>query len=243
MRIHSRTDVGRVRQNNEDVIAFDANLGIAVLADGMGGLNAGEVAAGTAVQIALDRLRERLAERLAAGERDLDAALDATFREANRVVYDKANETTELSGMGTTLVVAVAGPDDCITAHVGDSRAYLFKRGKLTRVTTDHSLVHELVMQGVISAEEARASPNRNIITRAIGIEPDVRCDINRVPVEPGALVLICSDGLTDMLTDAELQARCAQHATDPERLLTTLVTEANARGGFDNISVIAIAW
>jgi protein phosphatase len=239
VRIHSRTDVGRVRQNNEDVIAFDANLGIAVLADGMGGLNAGEVAAGTAVQIALDRLRERLA----GGERDLDAALDATFREANRVVYDKANETSDLSGMGTTLVVAVAGPDRCITAHVGDSRAYLFKRGRLTRVTTDHSLVHELVMQGVMSAEEARASPNRNIITRAIGIEPDVRCDVNRVPVEPGALVLICSDGLTDMLTDAELQTRCAQHAADPERLLAALVTEANARGGFDNISVIAIAW
>ena len=239
MRIHSRTDVGRVRQNNEDAIAFDAELGIAVLADGMGGLNAGEVAAGTAVQIAMDRLRERLGD----GESDLDAALENTFREANRVVYDKSNDASELHGMGTTLVAAVAGADRCITAHVGDSRAYLFKRGQLTRVTTDHSLVHELVMQGVMSVDEARASPNRNIITRAIGIEPEVRCDINRVPVEPGALVLMCSDGLTDMLTDAEIQDHCAERGTDPEHLIAALVADANARGGFDNISVIAIAW
>src|SRR5262245_40131442 len=203
----------------------------------MGGLNAGEVAAGIAVKIAIERLST------ADTKRDLDATLQAAFREANRRVYDLSNADTDLHGMGTTLVAAVAEPNRCTTAHVGDSRAYLFRRGKLTRVTTDHSLVHELVMQGVISADEARASPNRNIITRAIGIEPEVRCDINRVLVEPGAVVLICSDGLTDMLADADIAAQCAQLATDPEALIAALVAEANSRGGFDNISVIAIAW
>jgi PPM family protein phosphatase len=237
VRIHSRTDVGKVRQNNEDAIAVDEGLGIAVLADGMGGLNAGEVAAGVAVKIAIERLRN--GDR----NRDLDATLQAAFREANRRVYDLSNADSDLHGMGTTLVAAVAEPDRCTTAHVGDSRAYLFRRGKLTRMTTDHSLVYELVMQGVISVDEARASPNRNIITRAIGIEPEVRCDINRVLVEPGALVLICSDGLTDMLTDGDIAAHCGQLAGDPEGLIGSLVGEANSRGGYDNISIIAIAW
>ena len=240
MRIHALTDLGRVRSNNEDCMAFDERLGIAVLADGMGGLSAGEVASDRAVSTVMQKLG---GARWTDHDLDVDALLRSSFRDANRLVYELSCARRDYQGMGTTLIAAVARPDGCVTAHVGDSRVYYFGGDRLERVTTDHSLVHELVVQGILSAEEARLSPNRNIITRAIGIEPEVRCDINRVSVRPGDLVLLCSDGLTDMLADDEIAERCARFRGVPGNLLEVLVDEANTRGGFDNVSVVAMQW
>jgi PPM family protein phosphatase len=238
MRIAARSDQGRVRDNNEDCLAYDARLGIAVLADGMGGLRAGEVASATAVDAVMQHLTENT-ERLKADVGDtLREALDL----ANRRVYALADSRREFNGMGTTLVVGAMHDGQFIAAHVGDSRAYRFRDGSLTRLTSDHSLVQQLVEQGILSAAEARRAPNRNIVTRAVGIEFEVECDLVEVDALDGDVFLLCSDGLTDMIDDATIAYFCAEHTDDePTRLVETLVNAALTEGGYDNISVVAL--
>ncbi len=226
---------GRVRANNEDALDYDASLGIAVLADGMGGTNAGEVASATAVAEVMRYLR---AESGALTNEPGAALMDAVTR-ANRAVYRKSLTRPEYEGMGTTLIAAALDDTDMIVAHVGDSRAYCHDGRMLTRVTTDHSLVQSLVDTGVLTADQARRAPNRNIVTRAIGLQHEVRCELSRVPLVAGAIGLLCSDGLTDMLDDHEIGAACARRQ-DPDQLVATLVDAALRAGGYDNVSIIA---
>lgn len=240
MRMVARTDQGKVRDNNEDCFALNADRGIAVLADGMGGLNAGEIAAEEAVRVTMARLVEAV-DGGAAGELVADALAEAIV-EANRVVHALADSRYDYQGMGTTLVCAVLTPAGAMVGHVGDSRAYRFNAGDLTRLTTDHSLVQQLVDEGVLTDEEAQRAPNRNIVTRAVGIDSQVLVDVNTVAVTPGDLLLLCTDGLTDLVTDVELLRLVSDFADQLEELADELIAAALARGGLDNVSVIAIA-
>jgi protein phosphatase len=244
MRIAARSDLGKVRDNNEDCLAYDARLGIVVLADGMGGLRAGEVASATAVEAVMEHLSDHAGRAADDGiPDDLAATLREALELANRRVYALSDARDEYAGMGTTLVVGVLRDARFVAAHVGDSRAYRFRGGELARLTADHSLVQLLVEQGILSPAEARRSPNRNIVTRAVGIEADVEVDVTEIDAHPGDVFLLCSDGLTDMIDDATIARFCTELGRDDELagLVDRLVDAALANGGLDNISVVAL--
>ena len=223
------TDTGRQRSANEDSVFVRAPL--FVIADGMGGARAGEVASKTVVD-AFDRpLPEAPPERV----------LRETIEGANRTVYSLANKDPNLSGMGTTTTAAILdeSSDEVAIGHVGDSRAYRLRRGKLERLTRDHSLVEEMRRKGQLTEAQAEDHPQRSIITRALGPEPEVEVDLQTVPAQAGDIFLICSDGLTTMLDDEHVE-RLLNRATSMPNAVRALVDEANRAGGRDNISVIA---
>jgi serine/threonine protein phosphatase PrpC len=186
-----KTDTGRQRRDNEDNAFVRAPL--FVVADGMGGAQAGEVASALAVE----EFQQALPE-----EGSVEERLSNRIREANRRIYDRSRREHEHAGMGTTLTAVYVDDDDLAVAHVGDSRAYIFRDGTLTRLTQDHSLVEELVRQGKLTEEQAAEHPQRSIITRALGIELDVEVDTWTYPARPGDVVLLCSDGLTSMIDE-----------------------------------------
>jgi serine/threonine protein phosphatase PrpC len=243
MRIAARTDLGRVRENNEDYIAYDARLGCAVLADGMGGLRAGEVASATAVAVIMEQL---IGQAGGTGRGNGTTPTAALLRDAlgaaNRRVRALAESRRDYAGMGTTVVIGALHDGRFVAAHVGDSRAYRFRGGELARLTDDHSLVQQLVEQGILSPDEARRSPNRNIVTRAVGIEDEVEPDVTEVDARDGDLFLLCSDGLTDMVDDPTIARCCAEFGSDPNQIVDALIEAALAGGGFDNVSVVALA-
>jgi serine/threonine protein phosphatase PrpC len=223
------TDTGRQRSANEDSVFVRAPL--FVIADGMGGARAGEVASKTVVD-AFDRpLPEAPPERV----------LKETIEGANRTVYSLAREDPNLSGMGTTTTAAILDPesDEVAIGHVGDSRAYRLRRGKLERLTRDHSLVEEMRRKGQLTEAQAEDHPQRSIITRSVGPEPEVEVDLQTVPAQAGDIFLLCSDGLTTMLDDEHVE-RLLNRATSMPNAVRALVDEANRAGGRDNISVIA---
>jgi protein phosphatase len=222
-----RTDVGRGRPENEDSHLVDAADGLYAVADGMGGHRAGEVASATAI--------DALKTAYLGGQR-IDEAIVA----ANAAVFAKAAEDAALRGMGTTLT-AIALPDStAVLGHVGDSRAYLLRDGAVTQVTEDHSLVEQLVREGRLTPEEAQRHPQRAIITRALGVDPDVAVDTYRIDLKPGDRLMICSDGLTNMLSDDTIAQTLRRHA-DPQQAADTLVDMANQAGGDDNITVVLV--
>ena len=228
-RAASRTDTGRRRLRNEDAFVFEPPL--FAIADGMGGARAGEVAAGITAA-ALKDGRQQV---------DGEESLEAIITEANRLVWERSVADPSTAGMGTTITVAFvdAHASQVVFGHVGDSRAYRLRDGVLEQITTDHSLVAELVRTGVLTPEEAERHPQRSAITRAVGTERAIEADVFTVPAEPGDLVLICSDGLTDMLSEAEIAAAIVGADADPERAADALVAAANERGGEDNITVV----
>jgi protein phosphatase len=235
----SVTDTGRARRNNEDAVALDEAGRIAVLADGMGGYNAGEVAS----QMAAERVRSELADRLrplgaTPEDDDIRKAMIEAVDAANRAVYDAATSTAEYAGMGTTLVVAVYRGEKLWLGHIGDSRAYRFRNGQLEQVTRDHSLLQEQIDAGLITAEQAAYSMHKNLVTRAVGVDEVVDLEVHDHPVEPGDVLLMCSDGLSDMLADEQIAQllRTNDSLTDAG---TMLVQAANAAGGRDNIAVV----
>lgn len=237
----SVTDTGRARRNNEDAVALDEAGRIAVLADGMGGYNAGEVAS----QMASDRVRNELGARLrplgeAPAETELKSALLDAVESANRAVYDAAMNTAEYAGMGTTLVVAVYRADKLWLGHIGDSRAYRFRNGHLEQLTRDHSLLQEQIDAGLITAEQAAYSMHKNLVTRAVGVDELVELEIHDYPVEPGDLLLMCSDGLSDMLSDEQIAQLLRSNDSLPAAG-AMLVQAANAAGGRDNIAVVLV--
>jgi serine/threonine protein phosphatase PrpC len=237
----SVTDTGRARRNNEDAVALDEAGRIAVLADGMGGYNAGEVAS----QMASDRVRNELAARLrplgeAPDETELKSALLDAVESANRAVYDAAMNTAEYAGMGTTLVVAVYRADKLWLGHIGDSRAYRLRNGHLEQLTRDHSLLQEQIDAGLITAEQAAYSMHKNLVTRAVGVDELVELEIHDHPVEPGDLLLMCSDGLSDMLSDEQIAQLLRSNDSLPAAG-AMLVQAANAAGGRDNIAVVLV--
>ena len=234
-------DTGRARRNNEDAIAADPNLGLAVLADGMGGYNAGEVAAEMATsQVCSDLVRWRQAQADAPTAEGVGQAMQAAIDRANRAIFDAAHSHPAYNGMGTTLVMAALVEHEVLVGHIGDSRAYRLHGGRLQRLTRDHSLLQEQLDAGLITAQQAARSVHRNFVTRAVGVEPEVRLEIHRHPLEDGDLLLLCSDGLTDMLDDGRIETLLAA-TTVLDDTCRALVDAANAAGGRDNISVVLI--
>jgi len=226
--IAGATDVGRVRDGNEDGYLIDEPIGLVAIADGMGGHRAGEVASATA----LEALRAAVHSGRPIGE---------AVAAANDAVFFKSLTDKELAGMGTTLTAATLAADDTfLVGHVGDSRAYLLRDGAFQQLTIDHSRVQEMVEDGQLTAEEAAVHPMRNIVTRAIGVDSRVQVDVYSVDLHPGDRVLFCSDGLTDMLPDDAVAAELGREA-DPARVATQLVDAANRAGGVDNITVVII--
>jgi protein phosphatase len=237
--ISGKTDVGRLREHNEDNIAWDADLGLALLADGMGGHNAGEVASALAVDTILGVLRTALPATENLVERS--ALLRDAVEDANRAIFTQSQEQPQCAGMGTTLVGALFSNDNVILAHVGDSRIYRLRDTELAQITTDHSLLEELVQSGYLTKEEAELSVNKNLITRALGIEADVDADIDEHGVMADDIYLLCSDGLSDLVSDHDIAAILNDRNRDLETAAASLVFAANAKGGTDNISVILV--
>ena len=235
----ARTDAGHVRDNNEDAVAVDPARGLAVLADGMGGYNAGEVASALAVELVSTQLGQWLDQAGAAAQPHAIAdAMQTCVERANRAIFQAACENAAYEGMGTTLVALVLHGRTLVLGHIGDSRAYRLRGGVLRQLTNDHSLLQEQIDMGLITEEEAAYSPYRGLLTRAMGAEETVPLDVQTQAVEPGDLYLLCSDGLTDMLSDAELAATLTGDAPLP-LLAQALTDKANAQGGHDNISLI----
>lgn len=234
------TSTGRVRSGNEDSFGYRSDHGIYLVCDGMGGAAGGEVASRMTVDTILRRMTEVEGEDFA-GRR---VRLHHAIAEANHVVLERADRDAGLSGMGTTLVAllldSVEKPERALVAHAGDSRCYLFRRGKLTRVTQDHSLVDEQIRLGTMTEEEAERSPFRSVITRAIGTQPAVTEDAQEMAIEAGDRFLLCSDGLTREV-DEETIARVLNAGPDLERAARALVNAANENGGRDNVTCVLI--
>lgn len=233
------TDTGRMRENNEDSIRFDAPNGLCVLADGMGGYNAGEVASDMATALITSELGGWLSQASTlALAREVRRAMEVCVENANSSIYESAETHPQYAGMGTTLVVAVFLNDQLILGHIGDSRCYRWRKGTLAQITHDHSLLQEQLDAGLITPEQAVGSANRNLVTRALGIESTAMLEVNEYLVEPGDLYLMCSDGLTDMVGDTDLAAILSGDVA-LDILATRLIERANACGGRDNISVL----
>lgn len=240
--IYGVTDVGQIRDHNEDYIAWDPHLGLILLADGMGGHNAGEVASQLAVNCIRDALRDILAPNMIASNViNFNDALREAVIYANDEIIRMAGEHLECAGMGTTIVVTLFHGDRVIIANVGDSRIYQFRDDELQRLTTDHSLVQEMLDNGYISEEEAQLSASRNLITRALGIADTVEVDVTEETTRNGDTYLLCSDGLTDLVTDKEITQLLLLYQDDLQTAADELVALANEKGGKDNISVILV--
>jgi protein phosphatase len=239
------TDTGRVRDHNEDAIGTNAEVGLMVLADGMGGYNAGEVASGIAVQIVTE-LASEAAIREELNDIDPHSGLmrqsiilrDAVYR-SNKIIFQTAQSQTHCEGMGTTIVACMFYDNKVSIAHVGDSRAYRLRGGALDQMTLDHSLLQELVDRGFYSEEEAQRSTNRNYVTRALGVEPTVEVEVHEYDVLPDDVYLLCSDGLPDMVEDDDIHLTISTFNASLDVVGQQLIDLANDHGGRDNVSVM----
>lgn len=241
--VYGETDVGQLREHNEDFIGWDAHLGLILLADGMGGHNAGEVASELAVSSIRDALQDVLGPDMASSNMiDFNDAIREAIVYANDEIIRMANERLECAGMGTTIVVTLFHGDRVIIANVGDSRMYRLRDKALSQLTTDHSLVQEMLDNGYISEEEAQLSASRNLITRALGIADQVDVDVAQDTAQNGDTYLLCSDGLTDLVTDQEILQLLLLSNDDLKTGCKQLIALANEKGGKDNISVILIS-
>lgn len=241
------TDVGMRRAHNEDCVHISLSHGIAVLADGMGGYNAGEVASAMAVEIISQSLSEKiLTIPQAAIDKDTgytgeSVLVRQAIKASNLAIYEAAQNKRECAGMGTTVLVAAFYGHHITAAHVGDSRMYRLRDQTLTHVTEDHSLIHEQVRRGLVTADDARHSNIKNLVTRALGVDPNVEADLVEDMVQADDLYLMCSDGLTDVVADEDI-ATCLKHCNHKlEKTATQLTQMANDAGGPDNISIILI--
>ena len=247
---HALTDVGRKRKGNEDAFHVNPDQNLFVVADGMGGHAAGEVAS----KIAVDSINEFVC--MTSGDEEITwpfgldenmsydgNRLKTAIRYANNKVLAATKESAEYEGMATTVVSVLIDGATANLAHVGDSRIYLFRAGTLTQLTSDHSWVNEQLQAGMLTAEQARAHPLRNVVTRALGGRPDLDVEMQIHEALAGDLVLLCSDGLTTMVTDAEIARLLDEGASDVEKSAKALVDEANKNGGEDNISVVLLKF
>ncbi len=246
LHIAQATDPGLVRDHNEDYIDHDAPLGAVTLADGMGGYQAGEIASEIAVTQIMQEIKTK-AHSLVLGEKDdtsgyrhASLLLQQATLKANQAIYQSAQAQPEFYGMGTTVVAALFYDDYLSIAHVGDSRLYRVRAQQLEQLTKDHSVLQELVDHGFYTAEQARHSPNKNLVTRALGVNMDVKVDLTEVAVKANDLFLLCSDGLNDMLEDKHIEKLMNQQQP-LNTIAEELVKAANQEGGEDNISVILV--
>ena len=237
----SATDVGRVRELNEDNFGFDASRGVFALADGMGGCNGGEVASAIAINAVMTALRRELD-----GAADLDDRSVRVWRQltqaigrANEEIFVEGQKAIDLDGMGTTLVVAWFDGDRLVVANIGDSRLYRMRDGLLVQMTVDHTVLREQLDFGLITPDQARVSNQRGLLTRALGIDLSVEVDLTEHAVQAGDMYLLCSDGLIDMLEDEEIQRVLRAFESDLQVAATQLVKMANERGGYDNTTVV----
>ncbi|QHE89087.1 Stp1/IreP family PP2C-type Ser/Thr phosphatase [Hydrogenophaga sp. BPS33] len=233
------TDPGLIRDNNEDSVALDPENHIAVLADGMGGYNAGEVASAMATTFIKTELGRWISEGGSeASARELKRAMEICIDNANRSIFNAANSNAQYAGMGTTLVMGLFHATRVMIGHVGDSRCYRLRAGTFMQITRDHSLLQEQIDAGLISPEQAQFATHKNLVTRALGVEDTVLLEVNEHRVEDEDLYLFCSDGLNDMMADERIAAILVTAGTLEEKA-QALVDAANDAGGRDNISVI----
>ena len=234
----AKTDVGMIRSGNEDNYTVDVNpsRGIFVVADGMGGHAAGEVASEMAVQI----VQRELTNVVSIGSEDVVKLVAETLRKANRAIHTRTLSEVDKQGMGTTASVLLLSGTKYLIGQVGDSRVYLLREGTLSQLTKDHSYVQEQVDAGFLTPEQARYHPYSNVITRCVGASPEVEPDIYRGEVRNGDLFLVASDGLTGMVDDRRLSQLLGSRA-EPDRKVQALISEANGRGGLDNITAIIV--
>jgi len=244
IRYYEFTHTGRVREHNEDAVFADMDLGLIVLADGMGGYNAGEVAAELAIKSVTDMVRAGLDRETRTAVDDSSGLLrqsivlrNAIIR-ANKIIWQTAQTQPQCRGMGTTIVACLYHDNRVSIAHVGDSRAYRLRKNRFEQLTMDHSLMQELVDRGFFSHEEAMRSANRNYVTRALGVEPTVEVEIQEETVKPEDVYLLCSDGLSDMVEEEDIHLTISTFSANLQVGGEQLVQLANANGGRDNISV-----
>lgn len=246
LEIVSQTNPGMVRSHNEDSVSYDAELGLVVLADGMGGYNAGEVASGISVSVLSSEVKHQLEN---ARPEDTDASgeelgvilLRDNVKKANLSIFHAAQSQPQYAGMGTTIVTALFYDDRVAVAHVGDSRMYRLRGEEFEGITRDHSLLQEQIDSGMISKEDARLSKNKNLVTRAVGIDADVEPEMHMHEVQAGDVYLLCSDGLNDMVEDEDIGSTLQMLKNNLPLAATQLIQMANDNGGRDNVSVILV--
>jgi len=237
----AKTDPGRARDNNEDSVVFDEPTLTAVLADGMGGYNAGEIASGMATAFIKSELSRWLTEAGdSAKAREVRRAMEICVDNANRSIFNAANSNAHYAGMGTTLVVGVFREDKLVIGHIGDSRCYRLRAGVLEQITKDHSLLQEQIDAGLITLEQAATSSIKNLVTRALGVDDSVLLEVNEHLVQVGDTYLMCSDGLSDMIDDTAI-AKIVAAEMALEQKASQLIDLANENGGRDNISVLLV--
>jgi PPM family protein phosphatase len=236
------TDIGLHREQNEDIVASNLSIGLLLLADGMGGYRAGEVASEIAALTITADMTERMMQKRGVLEMGFWTARDmlaSAVAHANKAIYEISQNEPTCEGMGTTLVACVFTDNQVVVGHIGDSRLYLLRERQLTQITQDHSLLQAQLDAGLISAEEAKVSVHKNLVTRALGVDPEVELEIQEIEVNLGDVFLLCSDGLTDSIEDSEIKTLLSEAHQNPEHAAAKLIKAANVAGGKDNISVI----
>lgn len=246
LQIVTQTHPGMVRTQNEDSVLANPLRGFVVLADGMGGYNAGEVASGMTTALLGTELEKAYVQRPAGdtvdgGKSWTHAVLEAEIARANTAIFQAAQSQPQYSGMGTTLVMGVFHDNLLTTAHIGDSRLYRLRGEEFRQLTRDHSMLQEQLDSGMITAEEAKHSQNKNLVTRALGVDPAVEPEIRDYEVEPGDVYLLCSDGLNDMVEDEEIAMTLSALSANLGLCASQLIEMANDHGGRDNVSVILV--
>jgi serine/threonine protein phosphatase PrpC len=242
--VASATDAGAIRTHNEDSIASDDELGLLVLADGMGGYKAGDVASSIATGLVIDYLRRSLSEIepspiRSAGLSPESLAVKATVEKINLAIYKTAKTDNKYTGMGTTIVLILFHQGLATIAHVGDSRLYRLREGRLELMTHDHSLLQQQVEMGLITTEDAKVSHNRNLVSRALGVESEINVEVSEHEVHPNDIYLLCSDGLNDMVDDADIELAVSELRANLPLTTQQLVQMAIDNGGHDNVSVL----
>lgn len=243
MEIVSRTEIGKVREINEDYLFVGPtkidNLSFAILADGMGGHLAGEIASADSVNLITKAIMNGLETVKTTAE--YSSLIEVAINSANTVIYNNSQTDEKLKGMGTTIVLALVDESTVIIGHIGDSRAYLFSDGELRLKTSDHTLVNELFINEKISRAEALNHPQKNVLTRALGTDAEVKIDIKEICWEPGEIILLCSDGLSNNIKQSKLENYISNYQDSLENLADKLIADALENGGDDNISLILI--
>ena len=244
IRVARMSDVGQLRDHNEDAVASDLSIGLVILADGMGGYKAGEIASEIAVLMVTADVTESMhnkQSRLSVKKAFLPESemLNEAVEKANAAIYQISQAHPQCAGMGTTLVVGVFADNKLITGHIGDSRMYRLRDKVLTQLTIDHSLIQEQLSSGEITPAQAKESNNKNLVTRALGIDPEVPLELHQHEVQIGDTYLLCSDGLTEMVNDEEICIMLLEAGANVDRASVNLIRFANEKGGKDNISVV----
>lgn len=241
MRIVAKTDKGHVRDSNQDAYAvgeFSDEVVWAVVCDGMGGAAGGNIASALAVKVISDKINVSYREQMR--DSSIKNMLDSALNAANVEVFDMSESKHELKGMGTTVVCAIVKDGQAYIAHAGDSRAYILKNGKIFQITTDHSIVQDLLDKGKITSEQALNHPNKNIITRAVGVDKNIEIDFDQIDLDDDTTLLLCTDGLSNYVSDSEI----LELTSDKKyyAFADRLVNKANENGGGDNITVVVIS-